>query len=213
MKMAIPQNIFSFFEIMNALKQVERFKGMIFWRDYEGNPKRFDSVPEHCYMMLVLYFLCKPHLTHDYDDTTIFYMSVFHDMPEFKSGDPCPFGDDYDFNGPAFSKEAKEEKFLKEHHACKEILENLDNDTLRAKIYDVWMEYEENKTPEARLVKVLDKLEGAMQSLLYRKGKAFDQRHLQLSIDYLSGYLKDVDPILLDLGKYIISEFEKFRVQ
>ena len=60
---------------------------------------------------------------------------------------------------------SKEEKYNKEKIAIERIAESYDMPEMK----DLWLEFEESKTKEAKFVKVIDKLDAVMQSKIYSK--------------------------------------------
>ena len=78
-------------------------------------------------------------------------MAVIHDLVEAEA---------YDI--PAFEKERKEEKKKVEQAAALKYKKILNN-PVGEEIYNLWQEYEECSSPEARFVKALDKLEVRLQ--------------------------------------------------
>lgn len=115
-------------------------------------PNRTESDAEHCFsmMILALEFMSKNNL--DVDQLKVLKMIAYHELCEIDAGDTTIVD-----NVP------KEEKFKKEYEGIKRVakLANM------PEIEELWLEFEERKTKEAKFVKMLDKYDAVMQSKIY----------------------------------------------
>jgi len=68
---------------------------------------------------------------------------------------------------------SKEEKHAMEMQAMRSLVDTLGGTPVAEEIYQLWLEYEENKTNEAKFVKDLDKFEMIVQAFEYEKGARF----------------------------------------
>ncbi|MED6157252.1 hypothetical protein PIB30_021754 [Stylosanthes scabra] len=93
-------------------------------------------------------------------------MAIVHDIAEAIVGDICP-----DDGIP------KEEKSRREQEALDRMCDALGGGSRAKEVADLWMEYEANSSPEAKLVKDLDKVEMILQALEYEneQGKDLDE--------------------------------------
>lgn len=137
----------TWFEIVH-LKQLYR-KG---WLDRGLDPARCETVAEHSFgnAMLCLLLVSKhPALNAE----KVLRMALVHDLGEAYVGDITPSD-----NVP------KSDKSEREHAALQRILGKLPNgqETL-----DIWLEYEQQSSPEAKFVKRIDRLELALQAAVY----------------------------------------------
>lgn len=92
------------------------------------------------------------------------------------------------------------DKFECEKLAAKKLFSILQKDDSEL-LYRLWLEYEEQNTFEAKVVKALDKIECLLQVLEYRNGNLF-KKHLDFSIDYGIKYA-NIDPAIKEYGDYI----------
>ena len=76
-------------------------------------------------------------------------LALIHDLPEVIAGDITPHDD-----------VTKVEKKAREHQSATELL----NTTM----LDLWHEYEANLTPEAEFVHAMDKIDMALQAMVYQ---------------------------------------------
>jgi putative hydrolase of HD superfamily len=126
--------------------------------------QRCESVAEHSFAVAVLaMLLCDqryPHL----DSRRVVRMALVHDFAEIYAGDIIPAD-----NLPAVEKQARE----------RTAIERIVADMPAGEAYlALWEEFEAGATPEAQLVRQVDRLEMALQAAVYRAdpdlGQDFD---------------------------------------
>ena len=121
-----------------------------------------ESVAAHSWGLSLLITLLAPqHLNH----LRMHHMALAHDIPEVITGDITPHD--------GVSKSEKKEREAKAARSF------LPPNILRA-----WQEYEENQTPEAQFVHMLDKLDMALQAQIYA-----EQANTQEFIDSASSHI------------------------
>lgn len=117
-----------------------------------------DHIIKLCYLLLIL----TPYLEQPFDYTRTFELALVHDLPEALSGD-------ISLSAQIKHPELKRLKHEKELTAINTI-RNLLPPPLNHKIYQLFSEYKDRATREAKIIKLLDKLEGTLQSNLYHDG-------------------------------------------
>ena len=118
------------------------------------NLKNSESVAEHSYMMSVMAMVLSD--TKELNTEKILKMSILHDWAESKIGDFMP------------NEITTEKKTELEEYAMTEILDNLP-EKIKDNYYDIWNDYKDNSSKEAKFVHELDKLEMALQGKIYEK--------------------------------------------
>ena len=113
-----------------------------------------ESVAEHSYMMSVMAMVLSD--LKSLNSEKVIKMSILHDWAESKIGDFMPDEIGYD------------KKSELENYAMVEILESLPQ-SIQSDYQNMWNEFLDRETPEARLVHELDKLEMALQGKIYEK--------------------------------------------
>jgi len=126
-----------------------------------------ESISDHMYRMAMLALCCEDK---SLDIPKCVMLAVVHDLAEAQVGDIAP--------SEGFSKAEK-------NRLEAEAIENFVQDMLHEseaglRIQALWMEYEEGRTPEARFVKDLDRMEMALQATEYEDR---NERDLQEFID------------------------------
>ena len=113
-----------------------------------------ESVADHSYSMAIMSMVISD--LENYNSEKILKMVLLHDLAESKIGDYTP---------DQISKEKKKEM---ENKAFFEIVRNLP-DSVRTQYLKIWQEYQENNSPESKIVHQIDRLEMALQAKLYQK--------------------------------------------
>ena len=145
-----------------------------------------ESVAEHSYMMSVMAMVLTD--LKNLNSEKVIKMSILHDWAESKIGDFMPDEIGYD------------KKSELENYAMIEILESLP-EQIKIKYEELWNEFLERDTSEARLVHELDKLEMALQAKIYEtdvdpeRVKPFIISAVEQIID------SDVKKVLMDILK------------
>jgi putative hydrolases of HD superfamily len=115
---------------------------------------RQESVAEHTWRMSLMAVLLEPYLEQRVDMAKLLKMIIIHDLVEAEAGDI-----------PAFNIVTEEVKLLKqqrEQQAIRNLRDQLREPTGQ-EIYDLWYEFEEKQTYEAKVANALDKLEVQIQ--------------------------------------------------
>lgn len=152
---------------MGEVKRLERFKGQVFWRDYDI--ERLESVADHTWRMALMLLVIEKQLAQSIDMLRALKMIIIHDIPEIKHGDPSPLGSDgTGKDSHAYNKKVAQQKFEDENQAAKEIFSQLGSG-LGNELYGLWLEFEEQKTYEAQVVRAIDKYEAKLQAMEWTK--------------------------------------------
>jgi putative hydrolase of HD superfamily len=138
-----------FFKIAANLKNVSR-QG---WVD-KLSISDPESVADHSYSMAMMCMVISD--LENYDSEKVLKMAILHDLAESKTGD---------FTPDQITKEKKKEL---ENGAFSEIMAHLP-DEIKSQYLEIWSEYQENVSPESKIVHQIDRLEMALQARLYQK--------------------------------------------
>jgi len=138
-------NLIEFVKTIGKLKKLKR-KG---WIERKIRDE-IESVADHSFILCILSLIIadKRGLNKD----KLLKMSLIHDIPESIVGDITPY------------EKSQEEKHELELKAMKKISSLIkDSDTF----FNLWLEFEESKSKEAKFLKELDKIEMIFQALEY----------------------------------------------
>jgi len=137
-------------EVLNAAGALKRVQRAGWVR--VGVP-RPESVADHSYRVALMAVLFGPRLGLDVEK--MMRLALFHDLAEARVGDVTPV------DGMSGA-----EKHARERTAFAEIVGGLPEGP---SLDDLWGEYEAGGSPEARVVRQLDKLEMVLQALEYER--------------------------------------------
>jgi len=148
--------VLDFFKIALNLKNISR-QG---WIDKLAidNP---ESVAEHTYLMAIIGMVISD--LENYNSEKILKMILLHDLAESKIGDYVP------------GQINQDDKRKLENNAFNQITRQLP-EIIKLQYLEIWNEYQENKSPESKIVHQIDTLEMALQAKDYQnKGHSFEK--------------------------------------
>ena len=140
--------ILDFFKTVVNLKKISR-QG---WID-KLSIKNPESVADHSYSMAIMGMVLSD--LENYDSERILKMILLHDLAESKIGDFTP------------EQINIENKIQLENTAFNEIIEHLP-DSIKEQYLEIWQEYQENTSPESKIIHQIDKLEMVLQAKTYQ---------------------------------------------
>ena len=142
------KNVINYYVLCNKLKNVIRTG----WKDWSVNKDRIESVAEHVYGTQMLALAIYSEFEYKLDIKKVIFMLAIHEIGEAVIGDITAFQMD------------KEEKVKLEHEAVHKILDKLIEGKM---IEELFLEFDEHKTPESKFAYQCDKLECDLQCKLY----------------------------------------------
>ncbi len=141
-------NVIKYYVLCNRLKDVIRTG----WKSWNVQRERIESVAEHVFGVQMLALAMKSEFDYDIDIKKVIFMLAIHEIGEAVIGDFTLFD---------ISREEKEKL---ERQAVHKILRGLLSGN---EIEGLFLEFDEQKTPEAKFAYQCDKLEFDLQSKLY----------------------------------------------
>ncbi len=177
--------ILDFFKTAANLKKISR-QGWIDKLSLD-NP---ESVADHSYSMAMIGMVISD--LENYNSEKILKMILLHDLSESKIGDHTP------------EQLSNEKKNKLENNAFNEIIQNLP-DLIKTQYLQIWQEYQENNSPESKIVHQIDKLEMILQAKIYEKEGHSKER---LESFFESAKIDITDPKLKELFTKIIKDIQ-----
>jgi putative hydrolase of HD superfamily len=138
-----------FKNILNLLHLAEKLKYEL--RHSWLSDGRQESVAEHSWRMALMVILFKSYLNEGFNVEKALKIAIVHDLVEAEVKDT-----------PAFDTSKEDEKKELEEKAAKNFIK-VAGDDIGQELYNLWREYEDTETYEARVVKALGKLEVRLQ--------------------------------------------------
>ncbi len=116
-------------------------------RTLVANAERYENDSEHAWHMALMAILLSEYSNEKIDVLKTVTMILIHDIVEIDSGDTY-----------AYDEEGKKTQHERELKAANRLFNILPEDQAK-KLYGLWMEFEENKTPEARFAHSMDNVQ------------------------------------------------------
>lgn len=187
------EKVFNFATLISKLKTEKRFKAT---KKFDG-----DTVASHSWRLAVLTFLIAEELSLDIDILRAVKLALVHDFPEVITGD-------IDAHLTYKNSDLRASKAEKENIAIDKlsaILSGLQG----TEIKNLWKEYSERKTEEAKYVHVLDKVEGLYTFIEVEKADHYNNYDLMATY-CVKGYkiFPELKPVLDFIQNKVKKNFE-----
>lgn len=162
------------------IEEIEKMKSTL--RTNWTSSGRRESDAEHSWRLALLAWVVSEEYK-ELDLTKLLLMSLIHDIGEIYDGDIS-----------AALEPDQESKFNSEYLAVQKVFSILPVEQAN-QMLELWLEYNENKTPEAKLIKALDKAETILQ---HNQGKTPANFDYGFNLNYGKEYFKE-DELLIKL--------------
>ena len=187
-------NLVGFHEEIDQLKRTLRFNSC------KGNKAIQDSVAGHSWNVALLTLGTIKELDLQVNTIHSLELALVHDLSEYQ------MTSDFDSYEVANGKFSKEDKDRQEQQAIKELTEKYNMPS----VYRAWQEYEVQKTPEARLVKTMDKIEAIIHMInTGATGRQNDDEHTALYADQAVINFPEVTPLLRQVKSRLKVTYEQ----
>lgn len=181
---------------MDFLHEIDKVKDV--FRESLTLNKRRENDAEHSWHMAMVALTLKEYFVGKVNLEKSLKMILLHDLIEIYAGDT-----------PAFGAE-RPDKRLEETKAAKKLFSILPGDQGK-EFLELWLEFEDCETNEAKYANVCDRYQGFMQNLTsdghtWKKFQAPMDRVLE-RVDILKLYVPEL------FNDYILPELEKYRAK
>jgi putative hydrolase of HD superfamily len=149
------------------IREIDREK-RIGRQTYLSDAVRKENDAEHAWHMAVMTLLLSEYANEEIDVLRTVSMLLIHDLVEIDAGDTY-----------AYDEEGKKTQAERERRAADRIYGLLPEDQGK-KLYDLWLEFEERKTPEAKFARAMDNIQPMMLNAA-TDGKAWEEHGVALS--------------------------------
>lgn len=161
------------------LEEAEKLKSVV--RTAWTSSGRRESTAEHSWRLALFAGVMSDSFP-GLDLYKLLMMCLIHDIGEIYDGDVS-----------AATHPDQEAKYRAEHRAAQSVFAMLP-EPQAGRMMDLWMEYHRNATPEAKLVKALDKAETILQHNQGRNPAGFDYR---FNLEYGKEYFEENETLKL----------------
>lgn len=183
------QELINTAKLFEFLKELDKYNNVL--RQIWAENGRQESDSEHSWQMAMMLLCLEPQLK-DIDLQLALKMALIHDLPELYCGDVFT----YDEKG----REGKKER---EAAAAEKLFASF------PELHEVWHDYEQNESPEAKLVQALDKLHPIIQNTC-NGGKSWHKHGITLAqIRKKKDVYMNVHPTIKELYEFTLQEAQQ----
>lgn len=186
--------------ILETLKLAERLKFEL--RHSYTSSGRQESVADHTWRMSLMAVLVEPYLEQKVDTARLLKMIIIHDLVEAQAGDVSALDV---LRNPSIKKV----KQAKETAAIEYLRQKLGS-PLGQQIYELWYEFENKFTYEAKVANALDKLEVQLQ---HNDADLSTWEEIEYEMSFMMAKHTDFDQTLTQLKDLIEQEAENKLLQ
>lgn len=161
------------------IEESEKLKSVV--RTAWTSKGRRESTAEHSWRLALLVGVLSDSFP-ELDLSKMLMMSLIHDIGEIYEGDIS-----------AASRPDKEAKYAAEYQAARSVFAILP-EPQAGRMMELWMEYNDASTPEAKLVKALDKAETILQ---HNQGENPPDFNYRFNLEYGKEYFESDDTLKL----------------
>ncbi|MBN2095574.1 MAG: HD domain-containing protein [Candidatus Aenigmarchaeota archaeon] len=179
-------------KIISFLQEIEKCK-LVERKVYCSDLKRRESDAEHSWHLAMFLVLFEKNLPKELDLLKMLKMALVHDLAEIYAGDIF-----------AFDTEGRKGKKEREERSAEKLFSGLPED-LKEELWQLFGEFEEAKTSEAKVVQSFDKLQPILQNLC---SNGLSWKENSISVEDVNAYKKvfmEHDPFILDLYRRLLS--------
>src|SRR3989344_2369976 len=179
-------------KILEFLKEIEKFKYIE--RKVYSSDLRPENDAEHSWHLAMFLILFEKDLPEGLDMAKMLKLALMHDLVEIYAGDVS-----------TFDKEGRQGKKEREVKAAKKLFLQLPKD-LEGDFTKLFEEYEEQKTPEAKMVKAFDKIQPLLLNIC-SKGESWKRHDVSIEdIHKVKKKFVEHDELLLSLYNKLLDE-------
>ena len=149
------------------IREIDKEK-FITRQTFLSDAKRRENDAEHAWHMAIMTLLLSEYANEEIDVLRVISMLLIHDLVEIDAGDTY-----------AYDEEGKQTQRVREVKAADRIYGILPEDQGK-KLRELWEEFEEAQTPEAKFAHVMDNVQPAMLND-YTEGKDWIAKGVRLS--------------------------------
>ena len=181
---------------LEFMLEIDKMKNL-YRQTYVLHEDRKENDAEHSWHLAIMAFLLSEYANYSIDVLKVIKMVLIHDIVEIDAGDT------YCYDDKRYTTKAE-----REETAAQRIFGIIPDDQ-RREFYDLWREFEDSKTNEARFSAVLDRLQPLMLNYT-KKGISWQEHGIykEQVLNRNKEYFNEADE-LADVIKEIINDAAK----
>lgn len=181
-------------KIIDFLKEIEKLK-LVERIPYLSDQARRENDAEHTWHLAMTLLLLEKEIKLKFDVLQALKIILVHDLVEIYCGDCW-----------VITKNEKAEKRTREMQSADKLFSILPDD-LEKEFKDLWLEYDEGKSAEAKIAKALDKLNYALQLSVSKKIEWPEPHNRKSAEDYAEPHIS-FEPLLLQIHDTLLNDIE-----
>ncbi|MDO8444066.1 MAG: HD domain-containing protein [bacterium] len=182
-------------KIIDFLKEIEKLK--LVWRvNYLTDQKTREDDAQHSWHLAMMILVFADELKVKFSVEHTIKLALVHDIGEIHTGDSWSLKPD------------KKQKHADEDTAIKKVLSILPKD-LQKELYNLWLEYENGQTVEAKVAKAFDKIIYSVQYAAAKKIEWDQRTSIYESRQYALPYL-EFEPKLIEILDELLKEAPEY---
>lgn len=147
------------FRQLTFIKEIDKIKKII-RKSRHFTDDKFENDAEHSWHIAMMALVLNEHSNEKVDILKVVKMLLIHDIVEIDAGDIIVYN--------------KTDKHTELEKAAADRIFGLLPDDQKAEYYNLWIEFEDRKTPEAKFAHSLDRMEPVLQNVIHDGETWFD---------------------------------------
>ncbi len=177
---------------LNFIVEIDKIKSIL-RKSKLFHENRFENDAEHSWTICIMAFLLKEYSNFSVNIEKVILMLLIHDIVELDAGDTFLYS------------ENRNNKYNDEAEAAERIFGLLDIEQ-REYFIDLWKEFEERKTNEAKFAAVFDRLEPLMQNYI---SEGYTWKKYNITYEMVIEKNKHIKEASEEIWNFVIKIFEK----
>ncbi|HEY8422041.1 MAG TPA: HD domain-containing protein [Thermoclostridium sp.] len=151
---------------ISFIVEIDKLKN-VYRQSYLADKSRHENDAEHSWHLAIMAFLLAEHVDEKVDILKVMKMVLMHDLVEIDAGDTY-----------CYDEKAKQDKREREEKCAKRLFEMLPEEQCR-EMYELWEEFEQMETPEAKYAAALDRLQPVLLNYT-SEGKSWKEHGIRI---------------------------------
>ncbi|TDC75577.1 PfkB family carbohydrate kinase [Streptomyces hainanensis] len=178
---------------LEFIVEIDRLKTVVRQSPLAALPRR-ENDAEHSWHLAVMVMFLAEHADQAIDVGRTMAMVTVHDLVEIYAGDT-----------PLYDADGSRDQSIREHAAAAELCALLPDDQAQ-RLHELWEEFEQRRSPEARFAKAMDRLQPLLLNWMNRGGTWRTPGVTVADIRNRKSVIKDASESLWEAAQQIIDE-------
>ena len=181
---------------LDFLREIDKLKGIL-RRTYLNDGSRHENSAEHSWHLALMAVILQEHAAERVDLSKVIRLLLVHDIVEIDAGDTF-----------CYDEVGNRDKVKREQKAADRIFCLLPDDQ-SAEVRQLWDEFEEKSTPEARFANALDRMQPLLHNSATRGGSWREHGITRRQVEERNHVIGDGSPQLWSFAMSLLDEAEE----